>query len=165
MITFNETVLKETTTSNYSDVFKYTMIGIWILLIIVAIIVEIMTASLFGIGTAVAAAIALFVHLGTRDYYTEFIVFIAMYVLSWSAIFVVLHYRQKNRKHHDEIAEKFIDKEVKITEILTPKEGRALLNDVSYRFISSDELKEGDIAIVKDYKGVTLTVAKKGKEE
>lgn len=144
-------------------IFYWTLLAIWITIIVIAVVVELNTFQFFGIGGAIAAFVALGVHLGKVNYWAEFVSFAIVWVLSWSIIFLILYFNQKKRKDNekDEYLTKFIDKEVLVYESKGKHEGRFMIKDVSYKCISEEEIAIGDSVIIKSFTGVTFNVIKK----
>ena len=140
------------------------MYVIWSIIAVVAIIVELHTQYQIGWATSIASIAALITHatIGNQLLWVEFVVFFAVWSLSWFTLF--LFYKKIKKKVHDNEDGylEYINKTFSTIKGNDGEYGELKINSKIFRFKSEDDIKTGDKVIVKSIKGVTFIVKKVG---
>ena len=143
---------------------EIAMYVIWAILAVVAIIVELHTQYQIGWATSIASIAALITHaaIGNELFWLEFVVFFAVWSLSWFILFLLFKKIEKKIHDNEDGYMEYINKTFKVVKGNNNEYGELKINSKIFRFKSKDEIKEGDTVTVKSIKGVTFIVKKEG---
>ena len=140
------------------------MYVIWSIIAVVAIIVELHTQYQIGWATSIASIAALITHatIGNQLLWVEFVVFFAVWSLSWFTLFLFYKKIKKNVHDNEDGYLEYINKTFSTIKGNDGEYGELKINSKIFRFKSEDDIKTGDKVIVKSIKGVTFIVKKVG---
>lgn len=142
------------------DIYSYLIIA-WAILFMIALLVEINTSQLVSIWFCGGAVIAILLSIFRVHWMIQFGAFLIISILSL-LLFKLIFKKKMNKKEYHTNIDSLINSEILITKDVTPNNpGQGKFRDIIWTCVSSAEIKEGEIAIIKSIEGNRLIVIKK----
>ena len=144
---------------------EIAMYIIWAAVLVLGVVIEMASVQQIGWAAAIGALGALITHAITKGdpLWVEFAVFGICWIISWGILFALIKPKLKQMHDKEDGFMRYIDSEAIVTKPNSSKTfGEIKIDGKNFRFKSEDIFKKDDVAIVKEFKGVTAMVAKKG---
>ena len=144
-------------TSNINDVF----IIVWVVVFVVAIVIEFSTQELVSIWFALAALPSLILAACRVEFYWQIVTFAGISLIAF--IFSQLFLRNKIKVRSSATnADSLIGGEIFVTQTVKHNEpGEGKIRDVVWTIVSDEEILKGEFAQIKEIRGNKLIVKKK----
>lgn len=138
-----------------------TFIIIWVVVFVLAIIIEFSTQELVSIWFALAALPSLILAACGIEFYWQIVAFAGVSLLAF--IFSQLFLRNKIKVRSSATnADSLIGGEVFVVTTVKPDEpGEGKVRDVIWTIVSDEEISKGEFALIKEIRGNKLIVKKK----
>ncbi len=142
--------------------FYIAMFVVWAFVAIISIIIELNTAQQIGFAASLGAIVAIITHAAVSDkIWPEFIAFGVTWIISWLVFYFIIMKTGGKIHDNDDGFFAFIGREEKAVSGNETGFGRLNIGDKSFRFISKNKIKKGDIVVIDSIKGTTMSVSKK----
>lgn len=144
---------------------EIAMYATWACILVLGVVIEMASVQQIGWAAAIGALGALITHAATKGepIWVEFTVFGICWIISWAILFALIKPKLKQMHDKEDGFMRYIDAEAMVTKPNTSKTfGEIKIDGKNFRFKSEDIFKKDDVAIVKEFKGVTAMVTKKG---
>ena len=139
---------------------------VWLVVLILCLIIEASTMGLTTIWFAGGSLIALFLALAGIEMKIQIIVFL---VISFVLLFSTrpLAVRYFNREREKTNLDSLIGRKAAVLEKINSLEDKGLVNvnGVEWRASAEEVIREGEIVVIREIKGVKLIVERERKEE
>lgn len=145
----------------YLSNVNYYLLSLWIVILILAVIIEVSTQELVSIWFAVAAIPALILTAFGINFWWQLLGFVLTTAIAFvfSKLFIKKRLKVNLRATN---ADSLIGTEILVVESVSHSSlGTGKVRDVIWTIASDDEIKENEFAIVKEIKGNKLIVKKK----
>ena len=140
-----------------NDIF----IIVWVVIFVLAIIIEFSTQELVSIWFALAALPALIFAACGIEFYWQIVVFAGVSLVTFILSQIFLKDKIKVRSSATN-ADSLIGSEILVSKTVSPNEpGEGKVRDVTWTIISDEEILKDEMAVIKEIKGNKLVVKKK----